>query len=125
MIRITTLLIVMAIAGTPVGSAACELWCNSPAGGDHHRAVGCHDASQSGPQGPRIAPYVIDCDPAIAIAPFVNEARQTESRMLAAARLAFFQPGTIGSDYDDVPTGWCVFNVQPPRPYSSRDVLRV
>ena len=125
MLRTTTLLIVTVLVGGPSSSFACELWCDSPAGGDHRRAVGCHDASQSGPQGPRIAPYVVDCDPATAIAPFVNEARQTEVRKLAAARLAFLQLGSIGPRHDDVAAGWWVFDVQQLRPSSSRDVLRV
>jgi hypothetical protein len=127
MIRSTTLLIVMVIAGTPLGSAACELWCHSPAGGDHHRAVGCHDASQSGPKGQQIAPIApsaAGCHDAAAITPFVTEARQTESRSIAAAPVAFFDASSIGPDNDETTTGWG--NAQPPpRPSSSRPVLRV
>ena len=121
----TALLIVLVVAGNPVGSLACELWCNSPAGADHHRAVGCHDASQSGPKGQQIAPYVAGCHDAAAIGPFVAEVRQAESAPVGTATAARFDTSSIGPDNDETAAGWCVFDVQPPRPSSSRAVLRV
>jgi hypothetical protein len=120
----TVMLIVLVMAGSPVASLACELWCDSPAGGDHHRAVGCHDASQSGLKGQRIAPYVAGCPDAAVIAPFVAEVRQAESAPVAAVATALFDASLIAPDNDETAAGWCVFNVQPPRPPSSRPVLR-
>jgi hypothetical protein len=125
MIRTTTLLIVMAMVGSPLGSAACELWCNSPAGEEHHGVVGCQDASQSGPTGQQIAPSVPGCHDAAAIAPFVAEARPAESAPLRTAAVALFDASSIAPDTEEAAAGWCVFDVQPPRPPSSRAVLRV
>jgi len=121
----TALLIVLVMAGSPVGSLACELWCNSPAGEERHRVVGCHDASRSGPTGQQIAPSVAGCHDAAAIAPFVAEARPVESAPLRTAAVALFDASSIGPDNDETAAGWCVFDVQPPRPPSSRAVLRV
>ena len=123
--RRTALLIVLVMAGSPVGSLACELWCNTPSGDDHHRAVGCHDASPSGSAVQRIASYAGDCLDDIAITPFVTEARQTESRSIAAASVAFLDASSIDADHRGTTTGWCVFNGQPPRPPASRLVLRL
>jgi hypothetical protein len=126
----TALLIALVIAGSPVGSLACELWCKSPANEEHHRAVGCHDASQSGPQNQQIAPYVAGCHHSAGITPFVIEARPTESRSIAsapvaAAPAAFFDACSIGPDRHETTTGWCAFNAERPRPSSSHLVLRV
>ena len=121
----TALLIVLVMAGSPVGSLVCELWCNSPAGEDHHRAVGCHDASQSGSTGQQIAPYVAGCHDAAAIAPFVAEVRQAESAPVGTVTAALFDTSSIVPDNDETAAGWCVFDVQPPRPPSARAVLRV
>ena len=105
MLRTTTLLIVTILAGGPVGSLGCELWCASPAAEDHHRSVGCHDAA--------------------AFTPFVTEARRTESAPVSATPVALVDSVSIGPAIDETTAGWCLFNVQPPRPPSSRDVLRV
>jgi hypothetical protein len=121
----TALLIVLVMAGSPVGSLACELWCNSPAGKEHHRAVGCHDASQSRPTGQQIAPSVAGCHDAAAIEPFVAEMRQAESAPVATVTAAFFDTRSIVPDNDETAAGWCVFDVQPPHLPSSRAVLRV
>ena len=121
----TTLLIVLVMAGSPVSSLACELWCSSPAGDDHHRAVGCHDASQSGATGQQIAPYVAGCHDAAAIAPFIAEVRQAESAPIATVQAAVFDTSSIAPDNDQTAAGWRVFDVQPPRQPSSRPVLRV
>jgi hypothetical protein len=93
----TALLIVLVTAGTPAGSLACELWCNSPGGDDHHRAVGCHDASQSGHNAREVASCVADCGDAAAMTPFVAEVRQTESRSAAGAPAASFDSGSMGT----------------------------
>jgi hypothetical protein len=119
----TALLIVLVMAGSPVGSLACELWCNSPAGEDHHRAVGCHDASA--PKGPQVVPYLAGCHDAAAIAPFVAEVRQAESAPAGTATAALFDTRSIAPDDGEAAAGWCVFDVQPARPPSSRAVLRV
>lgn len=116
----TALLIVLVMAGSPIGALACELWCISPAGGDHHRAVGCHDAS--GSTGPQVAPTAATCH-AAAIAPFVAEARHAESAPLGTATAALAD--TIAPHNDKTAAGWRVFDVGPPRPRSSRAVLRV
>ena len=124
MLRTATLLIVMMLAGGPVGSIGCDLWCASPAAEAHHRSVGCHDASHVLPPGQQIA-SVAGCHDAAAITPFVTEARQTESAPVAAAPLALFDSNSTGPDNDDTTAGWCVSNTQPSRPPSSRAVLRV
>jgi hypothetical protein len=120
----TALLIVLVMAGSPVGSLVCELWCNSPAGKEHHRSVGCHDASRTVFPGPQIASSV-GCHDAAATTPFVTQARQTESTPIATASVARFDSNSISTDNDQMTAGWCVFNVQPTRPPSSRPVLRV
>jgi hypothetical protein len=124
MLRTTTLLIVTILAGGPVGSLGCELWCASPAAEDHHRSVGCHDASHTLPPGPQLASNAA-CHDAAAFTPFVTEARRTESAPVAATPVALVDSVSIGPAIDETTAGWCLFNVQPPRPPSSRDVLRV
>jgi len=119
-----TLLIVTILAGGPVGSLGCEVWCTSPVAAGHHRSVGCHAASRTMPPGPQIA-STAGCHDAAAMTPFVTEARQTESAPVAASAVALFDSSAIGPDNDETTAGWCVFNVQPPRPPSSRAVLRV
>jgi hypothetical protein len=118
----TALLIVLVMAGSPVSSLACELWCGSPAGNGHHRAVGCHDPSESGSTGQQIAPGAAGCHDAVVVASFTAEVRQAESAPIATA---VFDSRLIVSDNDERAAGWCVTNVQPPRPPSSRAVLRV
>ena len=120
----TALLIVLVMAGSPIGSLACELWCNSPAGADHHRAVGCHDASRTASPGPQVA-STAGCHDAAATTPFITEGRQTESTPVNAASVALFDSNSIGLDNDETTAGWRVFNVQPARPPSLRLVLRV
>ena len=124
MLRTWTLLFVLVLAVGPPGSLACELWCSSPAAEDHHRAVGCHDASHTFLPGPQIA-STAGCHDAAVNRLFVTEARQTESAPVAAAPVALFDSSSIGADNDETSASWCVFNVQPPRPPSSRAVLRV
>jgi hypothetical protein len=124
MLRTTSLLIVMVLAAGPAGSLACDLWCNSPAADPHHRAIGCHDASPASPIGQQIAP-ASGCHDAAGIAPFVREVRQTESLGNPIASPAVVELSSIGIDHDGIATGWWVFKVQPPRPPSSRAVLRV
>lgn len=124
MLRTTALLIVTILAGGPVGPLACALWCATSAAADHHRSVGCHDASRTVPPGSQIA-STVGCHDAAAATPFVTEARQTESTPVAAASLSLFGSASIGPDHDETTAGWCAFNVQATRPPSSRPVLRV
>ena len=126
MLRSTTLLIVLVLAGGSTRSLACELWCTTAAAGTHQRAVGCHDASQAAPKGPRIARNT-DCHDAVATTLFVTEARQTESRSSAcsAAWPAVVPFGSMVAGDHAIAAGYCVFSVSPPRPPSSRSVLRV
>jgi len=121
----TALLIVLVMAGGPAGSLACELWCNSPAGEERHRAVGCHDASPFGPAGQQVAPYVAGCHDAAAIALFVAEVRQAESTRVGTVTAALFDTRSIAPDNDATAAGSYVFDVQPPRPPSSGLVLRI
>jgi hypothetical protein len=123
MLRTAPLLIVMILAGGPVGLLGCELWCASPAAEDHHRSVRCHDASPTLPPGQRIA-STAGCHDAAAIPPFVTEARQTESARVAAT-VAHVDSSSIGPGNAETTAGWCVFNVQPSHPPASRAVLRV
>ena len=124
MLRTATLLIVTILAGGPVGSIGCELWCTSPAAEGHHRSVGCHHAFQALPPGQQIA-SAAGCHDAAASTPFVTEARQTESAQVAAAPLAVFDSSSAGPDNDETAAGWRVFTAPPSRPPSSRAVLRV
>ena len=126
MLRTATLLIVVVLAGASTRSLACELWCATPAADTHHRAVGCHDASQAEPKAARIARHA-GCHDAVAIMPFITEARQTESRFFGyvATSPALFQSRSIVQHNDGIVTGWSVFNGQPPHGSSSRPVLRV
>jgi len=124
MLHTATLLLVTILAGGPIGSLGCELWCTSPAAADHHRSVGCHDASGTVPPNPQIV-STAGCHDAVAITPFVTEAPRTESAPVAAASAALCDSNSIGPDNDETTARWCLFNVQPPRPPSSRDVLRV
>ena len=123
MLRTTTLLIVAILAGGSVGSLGCELWCASPAAANHHRAVGCHDASRPLPPGPQIA-STVGCHDAAATTPFVTEARQTET-LVAVTPGALFDSSAIGVDIDETTAGWCVFNVQAARPPAFRTILRI
>jgi len=123
MLRTTTLLIVTVLAGGPASSLACELWCSSAAAEDHHRAVGCHDASQNVPTGQQVR-STTGCHAAATTTPFVTEARQTDSANVAGP-LAHVDSSSIGPDSDETTAGRCVFNVQPRRPTSARTLLRV
>jgi hypothetical protein len=123
MLRTTTLLIVTVLAGGPVGSLGCELWCTSPAAAEHRRSVGCHDASHTLPPGPQIS-STIGCHAAAVTIPFVAEVRHAESAPVATVAAAL-DTRSIAPDNDETAAGWCVFNVQPPRPPSSRVLLRV
>src|SRR5215204_5331965 len=108
----TVLPIVLVMAGSPVNSLACELWCNSPAGDDHQRTVGCHDSSRSGPKGQQIAPYVTGCPDAVPVAPFVAEVRQVDAPG-GTWTAALFETNSIAVDNDKTIAGWRVFDVQP------------
>lgn len=124
MLRTATLLLVAILAGGPVGSLGCELWCASPAAANHHRSVGCHDASRLLPPGPQTA-STVGCHDAAATTPFVTEARQAETTLVAVTPVALFDTRTIGLDVDETTAGWCVFNVQAARPPAFRTILRV
>ena len=125
MLRTTTLLIVTILAGGPVGSLGCELWCTSPAAAEHHRSVGCHDASPTLPPAPQLT-STTGCHDAAALKPFVTEARRTESASVAATQVALVDSVSLGRPaIDGTMGGWSLFKVQSPRPPSSRDVLRV
>ena len=124
MLRTTTLLIVMVLAGGPTRSLACELWCSSLAGANHQRAVGCDDASRNVPTDQQVR-SITRCHAAAANTPFVTEARQTKSALVAATPVALVDSSSIGPDSDETTAGRCVFNVQPRRPTSARTLLRV
>jgi hypothetical protein len=125
MLRTTTLLIVTILAGGPVVSLGCELWCTSPAAAEHHRSVGCHDASPTVPSAPQFV-STTGCHDAAALTPFVTEARRTASASVAATPVALVDSVSLGRPaIDETTGGWCLFKVHPPRPPSSRPVLRV
>jgi len=124
MLRTTTLLIVMLLAGGPASSLVCELWCGGPAAEDHHRAIGCDDASSSAPERQQFAAVVGGCHDAVAASPFLTEERQTESGP-AATDAAVLQLGSMAQDIDRVAAGWSVFQVQPLRGPSLHTVLRI
>lgn len=124
MLRTSTLLIVIVLAGGPVGLLACDLWCTSPGADGHHSAVGCHHrTSQISFIDQQVTPAV-GCHDAADITPFLTEARQSESTSPAAVPLTSFDREGLERN-DDVAQGWRVLALQPPRPSSSRPVLRV
>ncbi len=122
MLRPTTLLITMVLAGGPTGSLACELWCTSPAAEDHHREAGCHDSSEAAPKGSQLT-LGADCHDDVATMPAVIEARHAESGYGGAVS-AFFTSGSLVR-YGGSVASWSAFKVQPPHASSSRAVLRV
>lgn len=126
MLRTTTLLIVMLLAGGPTGSLICESWCGTPAADAHHRAAGCHDAYQAAPKGQQLARYA-GCHDATGMAPFVAEARQTESghSEYVAAAVTFVQPRSTVHHSNGNAAVWSVFNGPSPHVPVSRPVLRV
>lgn len=121
--RTTTLLIVMFLAGGPTSSLVCELWCGGAAAEDHYRTIGCHDAFTCAPEGQQIA-AVGGCHDAVAIAPFLTEALQTESGP-AVTEAAVLQLGSMIPDANGVSAAWRVFQVRPPRGSSLHTILRV
>jgi hypothetical protein len=123
MLRTTTLLIVMVLAG-PGGSLACDLWCGTPAAEDHHRAVGCHDASQKLRIGRQVA-STIGCHVADPAEPVIAEVRQTATARVAAVPLVLSTFSWIALSNHVTNAGWAVRNSRPPRPASSRIILRV
>ena len=123
MLRTATLLIVAILAGGPVGSLGCELWCASPAAANHQRSAGCHEASRPLPPGPQIA-STVGCHDAAAAPPFITPARQTETTLVAVTPVALFDSRAIGH-IDETTAGWCVFNVQAPHRPVFRTILRI
>lgn len=124
MFRTSTLLIVMVLVVGPVASFACDLWCTTPAARAHHEAVGCHETRHNPPEHQQIASTGKCHDAAVGAPPFIPEARQTESAPAVPATLAFFDSSSLGAD-DEAALSWYVVSLQPPRPASSRAVLRV
>jgi len=122
MFRTTTLLIVMVLTGGPTSSLACELWCSAPAAEDHHRTIGCHDASTSAPMGQQIG-AVGGCHDAVAVAPYVTEARQAESESAATQTAVLL--GAMTLDVGRVAAGLSVFQVRPLRSPLLHTVLRI
>ena len=118
MLRTTTLLIVMVLTGGPTSSLVCELWCSAPAAEDHHRTIGCHDASTSAPKGQQIG-AAGGCHDAVAVAPYVTAARQAESGP------ATTQTSPMTPDLDGVPAAWSVFQAESPRGQSLHTILRI
>ena len=123
MLRATTLLIVIVLAGGPMSSLVCEAWCSRPAAGNHHREVGCHDASASAPEGQQIE-AAGGCHDAAAVAPYLLESRQTEFGT-AATDAAVVELGLTSPAPDRMAAGWSVFTFQPPRGLPPHSVLRI
>ena len=121
----TTLLIVLVMAGSPIDSLACELWCNGPAGADHHRVVGCHDASQAGPRGPQIAHDGASCHDAADMASLVAEVRRAESAPAVTAVATLVDTGALAPAADEMSGGGCVFDARTSRRPAPRAILRV
>jgi hypothetical protein len=64
------------------------------------------------------------CHDAVAVAPYVTEAREAESGP-AATQTAVLQLGAMAPEIGRVAAGWSVFQVQPPRGPSLQTVLRI
>jgi hypothetical protein len=124
MLRTTSMLIVMLLAAGSTSPLACELWCDSPAAGSHHAAIGCHDASTGSPGEQQIT-SITGCHDAAGVAPFVMAIRQTESLCNTITPTAVVQFGSIGADQDGVAAGRWIFSPQPLRPASFGAVLRI
>jgi hypothetical protein len=127
--RVTGLLIVMALAGTPVSVLACELWCADLQSADHHRAAMCHDGETShdgeASHDRWQASSVDGCHNDLAILPFLPEDRRMDHRSSQQA------PGTLESTVptllacSSARTRWNVFRVQPPGAPVPHTVLRI
>ncbi len=123
MLRATTLLIVMALAGVPASALACELWCGNPGAADHQRAAGRHDGTAN--RGARQVSTVGSCHGDVAISPFLTGARQT------APRISTRPPGTLESSTLTLFAGpatiirWKVSQAQPPHGPVLHAVLRI
>ena len=122
MLRATTLLILMGLAGGPISSLICELWCSSPAAEAHHRAVGCHNAFTTAGAGQEIVARGC-CHDAVSIAPLPAEAKPTNS---GPRTLPVLQLGVRTPDTHRVTAAWHVFQVTPaPGPSLHTVVLRI
>jgi hypothetical protein len=82
MFRAATLLIVLALAGAPAASLACDLWCTSAMSPEFHRIVGCHNGF-SGRTGNAVTAASAECHDAVASTPFLAEARNDVPSPLA------------------------------------------
>lgn len=121
MLRATALLIVTALAGTPMASLACELWCSTAAAEAHQRAAGCHQE----PEVPATEQLVgtVDCHDAAAGEPFLTEARAGRSAPLPAVHAVPVRHGAA-PPFEHVAKGWHVFEVPSSPPSSLHTVLR-
>ena len=123
MLRTTATLIVMLLAGTPVVSIACGLWCNTPAAEGHHSVVGCHRTPDAGIPGQQAVAAAAECHDAPAVTAFVNEARSSEPR--SQAMVSAVPTPTVFVHHDFTREGWLVFSGQSARPPAFRAILRI
>ena len=72
MFRTAALLIALALIGSPIGKAVCDVWCLTGGGAmNHMEHGGGHDAHEG--SGPSVTGLTDGCDSLIVAGPFVRE----------------------------------------------------
>jgi hypothetical protein len=84
MFRTAALLIALALVGSPIGKAVCDVWCLTDGGAIEHSA--CHDAHEG--SGPSVKGLTDPCDSLIVAGPFVPERVQRPSGGASVAAVA-------------------------------------
>ena len=86
MFRTAALLIALALVGSPIGGALCDVWCLTSGGAGAMTHSPCHDAH--GGSGPRVSALVDVCDSLIFAGPFVPERVQQANGRASEAAVA-------------------------------------
>ncbi len=125
MVRVTRLLIVMALAGTPVSVLACELWCVDLMVADRHPAAMCHDGETNHDGWQESSSSVGSCHGDAAMLPFRTEDRRPEFRISPQPAGTLESSGLTLFVGFSARTRWKVFRAQPPGAPVSHTVLRI
>ena len=122
--RSLTLLIVMALAGAPASSLACDLWCLAPAAAHHHDVVGCHKAAAAVATAPQMS-AIGDCADAVTVSPFLLEERKTDVTRVGTEAATIETP-SVANSVEGVIAFWeSVVRARPPRGPSFHVILRI
>ncbi len=84
MFRTVALLIAVALIGSPVGKAVCDVWCLTGGGATEQSA--CHDAHEG--SDPSVKGLADACDSLIVAGPFVPERVQRPTGSVSVAAVA-------------------------------------